>query len=348
MAHAHPPSQRPDAEARDYPLPPPPPQQPWLNSSDHAWPWMNPGVPHPNSLGAPHPAYQWQPQAGAGGANSRLPPVRHHPHDLRKAFTSGKGHDRRNPRVNGNRSKASHKGSKKTKRRGGNRASPELMYGLMRPHNASTIGLRHGLRRSYHERPPTAIVLHELNHQNLGSHPVWNCVGPLAHRRYHVADMGCILSFSQYKLIRSPHAGSNRLPPSCKLPDGTMFTLDSALRQGIIDCPAGDPQMFGTNVDILKAIEGHSPRQEGAGEDVESGDEASCPEAPLLSSEGDSDDDASCLPDNVKALVLSDKRQLALYTAHLEEKVCVLQKVCLYPCSVLFVPALSSHQTSCC
>lgn len=126
------------------------------------------------------------------------------------------------------------------------------------------------------------------------------------------------------------HHGANKraskLPPTCKLPDGSMFVLDSALRQGIVDCSLVDRPVFGTNVDILHAIEAHSPRAVAACDDVESGDEASCPEAPQHSSDGDSDDEDSYLPDNVKALLQSDKRQLALYTAHLEEQVCSLQK----------------------
>lgn len=119
---------------------------------------------------------------------------------------------------------------------------------------------------------------------------------------------------------------ANKRPPTCKLPDGTVYTLDSALRKGIADCPAGDQQMFATNVDILDALEGNSPRVEPVGEDVESGDEASCPEAPHHSTDAESDDEDESLPDNVRALVDSDKRQLAFYTVHLEDKVCGLQK----------------------
>jgi hypothetical protein len=121
--------------------------------------------------------------------------------------------------------------------------------------------------------------------------------------------------------------GVSKLPPSCKLPNGTVFTLDPAWRQGLADVPAGDNRVFGTNVDILDVIEGNSPRPGNHVDDVESGDEASCPAMAAHSSEGDSEDEDDALPEDVKTLLRSDKRQLALYAVHLEQHVVQLTKV---------------------
>ena len=104
-----------------------------------------------------------------------------------------------------------------------------------------------------------------------------------------------------------------------------MITLDTHVRQGIYESPVGDQPVYGTNVDILQAMEAPSPKAE-RDDDVESGDEASCPEAPHRSDD-ESEEEEISLSGLALELVAADKRTLALYAAHLEEKVCGLQKV---------------------